>query len=104
MPEKSEKEKSMISQKTIEEAMYEAMRTAALEMPPDVRAALERALAEEKDPMAQEHLKISLKKPPMASWALLFFTPQIKWLWQTIQTQTLFAADMYTKFFRLMIS
>ena len=66
MPEKSEKEKSMISQKTIEEAMYEAMRTAALEMPPDVRAALERALAEEKDPMAQEHLKISLKNADLA--------------------------------------
>ena len=52
----------MITKKTIEDAMYEAMRTAALEMPPDVRAALERALEEETDPMAPKHHQKSLKK------------------------------------------
>ena len=56
----------MITKKTIEDAMYEAMRTAALEMPPDVRAALERALEEETDPMARKHLEISLKNADLA--------------------------------------
>lgn len=43
----------MISKEILEEAMYVAMKTAATRMPPDVRAALERALAEETEAMAR---------------------------------------------------
>ena len=56
----------MITRKTLEEAMYAAMRTASLEMPPDVRAALERALAEEPEEMARQHLEISLRNANLA--------------------------------------
>lgn len=56
----------MITRKTLEEAMYAAMRTASLEMPPDVRAALERALAEEPEEMARQHLEISLRNADLA--------------------------------------
>ncbi len=56
----------MITRKTLEEAMYAAMRTASLEMPPDVHAALERALAEEPEEMARQHLEISLRNADLA--------------------------------------
>ena len=56
----------MITRKTLEEAMYAAMRTASLEMPPDVCAALERALAEEPEEMARQHLEISLRNADLA--------------------------------------
>jgi len=56
----------MITRKTLETAMYEAMRTASVEMPPDIRAALEKALAEESDPMARKHLEISLLNADLA--------------------------------------
>lgn len=56
----------MITQDTLAEAMYTAMCRAAVEMPPDVRAALERALAEETDPMARHHLEISLRNADLA--------------------------------------
>ena len=56
----------MITRKTLEEAMYAAMRTASLEMPPDVRAALEQALAEEPEEMARQHLEISLRNADLA--------------------------------------
>ncbi|MPM39533.1 L(+)-tartrate dehydratase subunit alpha [bioreactor metagenome] len=50
----------MITQSAITEAMYEAIKLAATRMPPDVRAALERARAEEIEPMAKMHLDSSL--------------------------------------------
>lgn len=56
----------MITLSVLEEAMYRAMRQAAVEMPPDVREALERAYAEEIDPMARHHLEISLKNADLA--------------------------------------
>lgn len=56
----------MITRTILADAMYEAMRRAAVEMPPDVRTALEKALAEETDPMARRHLEISLKNADLA--------------------------------------
>ncbi len=53
----------MILRSTLEEAMYTAMRTASVQMPPDVRAALEQAAKEETDPMARRHLTVL---PPVA--------------------------------------
>ena len=47
--------------------MYEAMRVAATTLPPDVAAALERARAEETDPLAREHLDVSLENARLAS-------------------------------------
>ena len=56
----------MISYDTIESAMYEAMRLAATQMPPDVEAALRAALAEETDPLARKHLEVSLENARLA--------------------------------------
>lgn len=56
----------MISVKTLENAMYEAMVLAATKMPPDVRAALERAYAEETEPMARKHLEVSLRNAELS--------------------------------------
>lgn len=56
----------MIPQEILTEAMYTAMCRAAVELPPDVRAALERALAEETDPMARRHLEVSLDNAELA--------------------------------------
>ena len=39
----------MIKRETVTEAMYNAIRLGATKMPPDIRAALQRALAEETD-------------------------------------------------------
>jgi L(+)-tartrate dehydratase alpha subunit len=39
--------------------MYKAMRLAATHVPPDVERALEKALAEETDPLARTHLEVS---------------------------------------------
>jgi len=50
----------MIRRVTIETAMYEAMKLAATRMPPDVLSALKQALAEEADPLARQHLEVSL--------------------------------------------
>lgn len=57
----------MISKELLEEAMYTAMKTAATRMPPDVREALERALAEETEPMARRHLEVSLQNADAAA-------------------------------------
>jgi len=51
----------MISHSSIESAMYQAMRMAAIRIPRDVEAALQRALAEESDPLAREHLRVSIE-------------------------------------------
>ena len=56
----------MISKATLIEAMYNAIRLGATQMPPDVRRALQRALAEETDPMAKKHLEISLQNAEMS--------------------------------------
>lgn len=56
----------MLDEATISEAMYEAMRLAATRLPPDVKAALERALAEETDPVARAQLESSLRNAELA--------------------------------------
>lgn len=57
----------MIEYATIESAMYEAMRRAATMIPPDVEAALQKALAEETEPLAQDHLRVSLENARLAA-------------------------------------
>ena len=57
----------MISQETIESAMYGAMKRAATKMPRDVESALRRAFAEETNPLAKQHLEVSLRNAEMAS-------------------------------------
>ncbi len=57
----------MIKQQTVEKAMIEGMRLAATLLPPDVEAALQKALAEEREPVAREHLEISLENARLAS-------------------------------------
>ncbi len=56
----------MISENVITDAMYNAIRLGATKMPPDIRRALEKALAEETDPMARKHLEVSLQNADMA--------------------------------------
>ena len=56
----------MIAEKKIAEAMYEAMRKAATNLPPDVRSGLEAALAEETDTLARAHLESSLRNAAAA--------------------------------------
>ena len=56
----------MIRRETILEAMYQAITLGATRMPPDIRSALQRALAEESDPMAKKHLEISLQNADMS--------------------------------------
>ncbi|MFO8079295.1 MAG: fumarate hydratase [Armatimonadota bacterium] len=51
----------MIDRETVATAMYEAMRMAATRLPPDVEAALEAAIDEESDPLARQHLQVSLE-------------------------------------------
>ncbi|MFW6156336.1 MAG: fumarate hydratase [Armatimonadota bacterium] len=51
----------MIDRETVATAMYEAMRMAATRLPPDVEAALEAAINEESDPLARQHLQVSLE-------------------------------------------
>lgn len=58
---------SMINLATVETAMYEAMRRAATLLPPDVASALERALAEESDPIARTHLEVSIENFRLAA-------------------------------------
>ena len=47
--------------------MFVAMRRAATRIPPDVETALRDALAEETDPLAREHLAVSLENARLAS-------------------------------------
>ncbi len=51
----------MIKKQTISAAMYEAVRIAVTTVPPDVRLFLERALAEETQPLARRHLETTFK-------------------------------------------
>jgi tartrate/fumarate subfamily iron-sulfur-dependent hydro-lyase alpha chain len=57
----------MIPFDAIATAMYEATRIAATNLPPDVEAALEAALAEETHPLARRHLQVSLENARAAS-------------------------------------
>jgi len=56
----------MFTGETIESAMYEATRLAATRMPPDVEGALKKALAEETEPLAVEHLRSCLNNAELA--------------------------------------
>lgn len=57
----------MISYFSLETAMYEAIKTAALKMPPDILDALHKAMKEETDPLALKHLELSLENARFAS-------------------------------------
>ena len=57
----------MITKHHLEEAMYRAMALAATRMPPDVRAALEHVLGEETEPLARQHLQVSLDNADRAA-------------------------------------
>ena len=56
----------MLDETVVAEAMYEAMRLAATRLPPDVRAGLERALAEETEPVARAQLESSLRNAELS--------------------------------------
>ena len=56
----------MIKRETVVEAMYNAIRLGATKMPPDIRRALQNALAEETDPMAKKHLEVSLQNADLS--------------------------------------
>jgi tartrate/fumarate subfamily iron-sulfur-dependent hydro-lyase alpha chain len=56
-----------IASATICQAMFDAVRMAATHLPPDVHAALARALAEETDPLARQHLELSLANAAAAA-------------------------------------
>lgn len=56
----------MIDEAIVAQAMYEAMRQAATALPPDVRAALEEALAEETEAVARAQLQASLRNARQA--------------------------------------
>ena len=56
----------MIRMDVIENAMYEAMRLAATRLPPDIEEALKKALAEETELLAIEHLKSCLENAGLA--------------------------------------
>ncbi len=57
----------MIAFATLETTMYETMRRAATTLPPDVEAALYKARAEEVDPLAGQHLDVSLENFRLAA-------------------------------------
>lgn len=57
----------MISKSAVEEAMYRAMKQGATVMPPDVEQKLREALAEEQEPLARQHLEISLENARLAN-------------------------------------
>lgn len=57
----------MITKKMMEDVMYESMRLAATQMPPDVTAALKRALDEETEEIAKAHLHSCLKNAELAA-------------------------------------
>ena len=57
----------MISLEVISSAMYEAMRLAATNLPPDIEGALMAALEEETDPLARRHMQVSLENARAAS-------------------------------------
>lgn len=56
----------MIRSEIIAEAMYQAMRKAVTVLPPDVEAKLKASLAQETDPLARQHLEVSLENARLA--------------------------------------
>jgi L(+)-tartrate dehydratase alpha subunit len=56
-----------IHQTVLETAMYEALRLASTRLPPDVERALRRALEEETDQLARQHLLVSLQNAEAAA-------------------------------------
>ena len=64
----------MIKRETVVEAMYNAIRLGATKMPPDIRKALQNALAEETDPMAKKHLEISLQNADLSEKGNALYT------------------------------
>ena len=57
----------MIDRDTITAAMYEATRLASTRLPPDVEAALQASIEEEQNPLAREHLRVSLENARCAA-------------------------------------
>ena len=57
---------TMIRVQDLVDAMYAAMVQAAVRLPPDVEAGLRLACAEETDPLALEHLAVSLENARLA--------------------------------------
>ena len=57
----------MIKKKTIQTAMYEALCKAATQIPPDVQQYLQKAYAEETDPLARKHMEITLENVRLAA-------------------------------------
>ncbi len=57
----------MIALDALADAMYDAMRTAAVQLPPDVERALRAALEEETNPLARQHLEVSLENSRLAT-------------------------------------
>ncbi len=57
----------MLHRDLIASAMYEAMRLAATQLPPDVEAALQAALEAESDPLARRHIEVSLENARAAA-------------------------------------
>jgi fumarate hydratase subunit alpha len=57
----------MIPQELLENALFEVMKKAALLMPGDVRQALEQAAEDEDNPLAREHLRVTLENADLAS-------------------------------------
>jgi tartrate/fumarate subfamily iron-sulfur-dependent hydro-lyase alpha chain len=56
----------MIKHETLRTAMYEAMKQAATVLPPDVEKKLKAAYAEENEPLAKQHLQVSLENARLA--------------------------------------
>ncbi len=57
----------MIDRETVANAMYEATRLAATRLPPDVEEALRAAVEAESDPLAKQHLQVSLENARAAT-------------------------------------
>lgn len=59
--------RNMISKKTVETAMYQAMKLAATRIPPDVQFRLDSVMSEETDPLAREHMRACFENFAIAS-------------------------------------
>ena len=57
----------MIKKTTLQTAMYNALVKASTLIPPDVKAHLEKACAEETDPLARKHMEITLENARLAA-------------------------------------
>ena len=57
---------NMISKELLETALFQSMIKAALCMPADVRSSLEKAAADEENPLAKEHLRVTLENADLS--------------------------------------